>query len=185
MFRSVYIVNPKFQIKFCFFVVSLIFISSLVYPFVIYDLIGGLINKTADPAIIAALEINKVKLILALALYQLVFIGIVFIISIFQGHKIAGPLYKLKMVLEKVKEGKTPEKLKFRKGDYFEDLEVAFNEAMETLQNHHNGDFAYLSEVYSYLQNICMIVPEDKKEVLLRITHDLHTMQERFKQSQN
>ena len=110
------------------------------------------------------------------------FIGIVFLISIFQSHKIAGPMYKLRKFLKMVADGKPTGRLFFRKGDNFPEVAEDFNAAFGKLQETYNNDFAYLSEVSSYINNLALVVPEDKKPVLKEISQKLTEIQSRFKE---
>jgi hypothetical protein len=79
-----------------------------------------------------------------------------------------------------LKEGQTVPRLSFRKGDYFQDIAEDFNSAFEKVQNEHKNDFAYLSEVNTYLNNLTLVVPEDKRIVLREIRKKLDEIQERF-----
>ena len=56
-------------------------------------------------------------------------------ITIFISHKMVGPIYKLKKFLFSVNNGEKPEKLKFRKGDFFNDLPELINQTLEKTRN--------------------------------------------------
>ncbi len=134
--RTIYLVDPKFQLKFAFFVTSLVFACSLIYPLVIYEIYEGFINIAVEKGLIEisqSLENAKSTLIQLLVLFQVIFTTIVFIICIFQGHKIAGPLFKLKKFLRAIREGNSQEKLFFRKGDNFKEVAEEYNLAMEVI----------------------------------------------------
>lgn len=136
--RTIYLVDPKFQIKFAFFVTSLVFLSSLIYPLFIYETFQRLALEAKGAGLeemslkIAATEGNLVQLLL---IFQFIFTALVFVICIFQGHKIAGPLYKLKKFFKAIREGNSQEKLVFRKGDNFKDVADDYNAAMEVINN--------------------------------------------------
>jgi len=179
--RSIYLIDPKFQLKFSFFVCSLVFISSLVYPITIYEILDALMVKASTPEAVDELNDKRRMLILTLSIYQLGFTGIVFIICIFQSHKIAGPIYKLRKFLANVIDGNPAEKLFFRKGDNFQEVADDFNLVFEKIQENHNEDFAYLSEINSYINNLALVVPDDKKPVLMEISAKLTEIQDRFK----
>lgn len=179
--RSIYLINPKFQLKFSLFVCSLVFLSSLVYPLTIYELIESLVAQSNSEVIASALTRNRMKLILVLGLFQTGFTALVFVICIFQSHKIAGPMYKLKKFLQSIKDGNPPTKLFFRKGDNFQEIAEAFNEAFSTVQENHLRDFTYLSEINSYINNLSHVIPEDKKAVISEISNKLNEIQDRFK----
>jgi hypothetical protein len=62
------------------------------------------------------------------------------------------------------------------------ELADEYNDAMETVHDTHNADFAYISEVNSYINNLALVVPEDKRPVLEEIVQKLTEIQERFKE---
>ncbi|MEK6625776.1 MAG: hypothetical protein AABY86_12445 [Bdellovibrionota bacterium] len=55
-----------------------------------------------------------------------------------------------------------------------------FNLTFEQIQENYKKDLVYLSEVNTYLANLSMVVPDDKKVVLNEINRKLTEIQERF-----
>ncbi|MBT3979859.1 MAG: hypothetical protein HOE90_00820 [Bacteriovoracaceae bacterium] len=90
-------------------------------------------------------------------------------------------MFKLTKSLKDIAAGGPPQKIFFRKGDQFMEVAEAYNNAVEKMTQEHNDDFAYLSEVSSYINNLSLVVPEDKKSVLGEINTKLTEIQERFK----
>ncbi|MBF0205793.1 MAG: hypothetical protein HQK53_02790 [Oligoflexia bacterium] len=182
--RSIYLINPKFQLRLCFFISSLVFILSLIYPLTIYELFRNLTVQIGNnsPSIAQAFANNKLNLIAILAVYQLSFIAVVFMVCIFQGHKIAGPMYKVKKSLSEIIEGKPIPLIVFRKDDHFLEIANVLNEVFIKIKNDHNKDFAYISEINSYIRNLLFVIPDDKKVVLQEIINKLDEIQNRFKQ---
>ncbi|MBF0363321.1 MAG: methyl-accepting chemotaxis protein [Oligoflexia bacterium] len=179
--RSTYLINPKFQLKLSLFVSSLVLLISLVYPFTIYELFRNLALQNSSPTAIQTFTNNKMQLILVLCLYQLCFILVVFVICVFQAHKIAGPMFKLQRYLNQIAEGGSIQKISFRSGDHFTEIAEAINNALEHLKNNQIKDFSYLSEVSAYIRNLSLVVPDDKKAVLNEILVKLDEIQDRFK----
>ena len=103
-----------------------------------------------------------------------------FFICVFFSHKIAGPLYKLQKHLKLLRDGESPGKLFFRKGDYFQELADDVNLTFDHLEDSYKNDLVYLSEVTSYINNLSLVVPDDKRVVLNEISSRLSSMQERF-----
>jgi HAMP domain-containing protein len=56
------------------------------------------------------------------------------IIVIFISHRIAGPLYRLKMYMEKVENGDYSVKLNFRKNDAIHDIADGFNRMVQGIK---------------------------------------------------
>lgn len=180
--RRIYLINPKFQLKFSLYVCIILFISSLIYPVTIYDLMSNFSTYLAkySPASIETFNNQKENLIFILVLWQLGFTSLVFIICIFFSHKIAGPLYKTTKYLSEIRSEQNIKKLFFRKGDYFQELATEFNETFEHIQENYKKDFVYISEVSAYLNNLSIVVPDDKKVIINEINKKLSEIQNRF-----
>jgi len=119
------------------------FVSSLIYPFTIYDLMTSFINFALQqaPELTNKLEDKRASLILILGVWQLGFTALVFIICIFFSHKIAGPLFKLQKYLSQVRDGTAPGELFFRDGDYFQELADDFNSTFKVILESYQKDF--------------------------------------------
>jgi len=180
--RRIYLINPRFQLKFSFYVCVILFISSMIYPLTIYDIMSGFINYVLanNPALTTALQEQKKSLIIILTLWQIGFTGLVFIICILFSHKIAGPIHKLKLHMQAIREGEVIRDVTFRKSDYFSDLAEEFNETFHAIQEAQRSDFMYLSEINSYLQNLLVSMDSDKRELISEIINKLDDIQHRY-----
>ncbi|UCD19303.1 MAG: HAMP domain-containing protein, partial [candidate division WOR-3 bacterium] len=56
------------------------------------------------------------------------------ITCLFISHRIAGPLHRLKMYMEKVENGDHSVRLKFRKNDVIHDVAESFNRMVEGIR---------------------------------------------------
>ena len=180
--RTVFLVNPKFQIKFSLYICVILFLSSLIYPITIYELIDKFIIylQANNSENVQAILDKRQSLIAILALWQLGFIGLVFITSIFMTHKIAGPIYKAKKFFKLVREKKTNGELYFRKGDYFHELADEVNKTFRSIDHSRSEEMVYISEVQTYLNNLKINLPEDKVLVVNEISSKLEGMQTKF-----
>lgn len=177
--RSVFLINPGFQLKFSLIVCFVILIPTLIYPLIIYDFFD-LLAKNA-PEISAKLASVQTDLVIYLFLVQLVITVIVLIVFIFLTHRIAGPMFKLKSHLTKIREGGPISPLTFRTGDYFHDVAEEVSLFLETIQNNQETDFQYLDEISQYINNLALVVPDDKKPVLSEISRRLLIIEARYK----
>jgi methyl-accepting chemotaxis protein len=164
-------------------VCSLIFISSLIYPFTIYEIFESFFRL--DPSKANMLQKNRDELVKWLIMIQIMYVSVVFLVCIFVSHKIAGPMYKLGNYLKNIAAGNRPERLYFRNGDNFTEIADLFNQTMERIEEDRTNDFQYLSEVSSYIKNIAVVVPEDKKPILNEIIVKLDEIQSRFNSDSN
>lgn len=177
--RSVFLINPRFQLRFSLILAGLVFLSSLIYPVIFIDFVNELVTKNpgfADGAVRA-----KQDLLLYLVPIQLLFAVLTFIVSIFMTHKIAGPMYKLKNHLADIRQGEPVSALEFRAGDHFHDVAEEVSSFLETIDNNQTSDFQYLEEVSSYINNLTNVIPEDKRPVLNEISRRLNEVAERYK----
>lgn len=133
--RSNILINRKFQFKFAFFVCSWIFILSMIYPIIIYNLFEYFLKfvPAQTPEMVLRMRDVQGQVIMLLAMLQLVFLAITFLISIFLSHRIAGPLYKLRKALDEISRGNFDQRITFRKNDHFTELQDTFNEMSEHL----------------------------------------------------
>lgn len=179
--RSIFLINPQFQLRFSLIVCSIIIISTLIYPVIIYDFFQMI--SAHNPAVAKNIVAAQKDLIWFLVLIQVVITLLVFVIFIFFTHKIAGPLYKLKNHLTRIREGDAITHLTFRNGDYFHDVAEEVSLFLETISVTQEEDFQYIDEVSVYLENLSSIVPDDKKPVLNEISRRLIEIKSRYKKS--
>ena len=67
-------------------------------------------------------------------LFSMAFLLPVFILdTIKQSHRFAGPILRLRRELRDVAQGEKPQRLKFRKGDFWQDLAVDYNNMIARL----------------------------------------------------
>lgn len=180
--RSILLINPKFQLKISALVCALAVLSSLVYPMTIADILDGIPKNLlqSDPEIANRFADKKKNLMPVLLLWQIGINGFIFLYIIRVTHKIAGPMFKLQNYLQGIRDGNPITKLFFRKGDAFHEVADSINETFDSIQERQKQDFMYLSEVNSYLKNLEVVLPEDKKIVLQEINSKLTEIQNRF-----
>lgn len=177
--RSTFLIDPKFQLRFSI-VVSLIFIiGSLVYTFVVYDFMNDLGNQYALTKLGVSEAANS--FLLFLIPFQFLLTALVILTSIFLTHKVAGPLYKLKNHLSHIREGDPITPLEFRAGDNFMDVAEEVTLLLEWVVANQEADFKYVEEVSAYVDNLALVIPDDKKPVLNEISRRLKDISSRYK----
>jgi predicted DNA-binding protein YlxM (UPF0122 family) len=152
------------------------------YPVAIYELLEQVISNLAlkSPQDASRLADNKQMIILLLAVWQIGYMIVVFIFSIFFSHRIAGPLYKLTTFLKNGRKGGKPATLFFRKNDYFKEIADEYNITMDSIYQNYAADFDYLNEVDMYISNLAHALPEDKKPVIEEIHDNITKMKKRY-----
>ncbi len=177
--RSTFLIDPKFQLRFSI-VISLMFVTgSLIYAYIVYDFISDMGNQYA----LTKLGVTEAaqSFLLFLVPFQFLLTALVILTSIFLTHKVAGPLYKLKNHLLHIREGDPISPLTFRTGDNFEDVAEEVTLFLEWVVANQEADFKYVTEVSSYVDNLAMVIPDDKKPVLNEISRRLKEITTRYK----
>jgi len=64
---------------------------------------------------------------------------LIFLHSVRASHKVAGPLYRFKLVLEALKEGEISSPISIRKGDYLQQEADLINQVLESLRRNLEG----------------------------------------------
>lgn len=177
--RSVFLINPSFQVKFSLIFTAVLLVSSLVYPLIFLDFFDQIVSN--NPGITANVVTAKKELLLFLIPVQILFAILVFIFSVFMTHKIAGPLYKLKNHLFDIRQGTEITPLEFRKGDHFHDVAEEVSLFLDNIATNQENDFDYLEEVAAYVNNLSNVIPEDKRPVLNEISRRLTNISSRYK----
>ncbi|HUP57008.1 MAG TPA: methyl-accepting chemotaxis protein [Bdellovibrionota bacterium] len=135
--RSVFLINKRFQIRFCLYVCSWLIALSAVYPIIVYNLFGYLIRYVSldpfGPPLDGILK-TRSEVLWLLVLFQAVFALATFLISIFISHRIAGPLFKLGRFLDNARAGNLKDRLFFRKTDHFQELATRYNDMVDGIR---------------------------------------------------
>ncbi len=175
--RNIFIINPGFQYRFCLIICSIVFVGSLIYPITIWDLFNNFINMAPEQNV-EQLSASRDQLIWILMAIQLSFIGLVFALCLYMSHRIAGPMYKVSKYLREIRAGGALYPLTFREHDQFKEVAVEINETIEYLTQKSEDEIDYLQEVSAYIENISLVVPEDKKPVLNEIQKKIQEFQD-------
>jgi hypothetical protein len=153
--------------------------GSLVYAFVVFDFM----NDLGDQYALTKLGVSEAanSFLIFMIPFQLLLTALVILASIFLTHKVAGPLYKLKNHLIHIREGDPITPLEFRTGDNFQDVAEEVTLFLDWIVANQEADFKYVSEVSSYIDNLAMVIPDDKKPVLTEISRRLKDVTTRYK----
>jgi len=123
--RKQYLVNSRLQLGIAIRLFICMVLVALVSGWAVYSAVWHTV-------LIDFHGLNLTKMYHAISQRLLFYgLGIVLclsVLSIFFTHKIAGPIYKVRRILdESVDSGVKPQKIKFRKGDHFKEFAESFN----------------------------------------------------------
>lgn len=134
------LINPKYQIKYIFYISTSALLIVLFYSFITYYYIHENYALIIDLAPIteeakSQLQKELIQLILHIAGISSLFITAVSFIGLKLSHRTAGPLYHFKRVFTEIRQGTLSARVKLRPKDDFQDVAIAFNEMMDTLED--------------------------------------------------
>lgn len=144
--RRILLINRPFQIRFAIYVCSWLFVLSVIYPMLVsqlYDWFFKYIAADPNGPMIPFLQKSRHDMLFWLALMQICFMLMTFLMSLFMSHRIAGPLFKLSKTLNDLRNGSLA-KVGFRKQDHFQDLAQDYNFMIESVSDQISASRAHL-----------------------------------------
>ena len=135
--RKIYIIDKNFQVKFIVKFCIIVVVASV--------LLAGFVLWFSDNSTTVTIENTKVVVkntvdfiypvvfqsLLVAAVFSAVSVGV---LTMFMTHKIAGPLYRLRTDVERLKEGDYRVEFKIRQGDQLGDFSTVLADAASTLR---------------------------------------------------
>ena len=136
--RRNFLVNPRFQLRFAFFISSWVIGLSMMFPLMLneaFSIIAKLLIQDPHGPEVEQILSAKQDILRYLLISEAVFVLVVFLLGIFLAHRIAGPLYKLNQYFrEAARTGRLKPGLKFRTGDHFQELAEGYNAMVAAVQ---------------------------------------------------
>jgi len=177
--RRHFLINPNFQLRFAFYITLAIFVISLAFPLffmAVFHKAGGffLIN---NPIALQALEEAQKDFFWVYLICQIFLLFIGFGISLTLSHRIAGPLYKLKMAMIALQQGVLDRHIHFRKKDNFQELASGFNSMSDALFSRRRRDYERILSVIPKLERTQNTLAGEEKAVLqetLNVLQEIH-----------
>ena len=134
--RRQYLINPQFQLKFSFLVTLAMFTFNMAFPFFFLSMLDTAASQsfiTKNPLAVQALKEARSEFIILMVVLEVCFVLLTFVLAIFHSHKIAGPLYKLKISMTALKQGVLDRHISFRAKDNFTELAEEFNSMSDAI----------------------------------------------------
>lgn len=108
--------------------------------------------------------VNRVGAALLFFIILAILIGIVFL------HRVAGPVYRFRMILQKIAHGDIPDDMRLRDKDYFKEVALEFNNVFKSLRRKK----MLANEMVSALDEITLeSLPENARSILSRVREAL------------
>ena len=131
--RSRLLINPGFQFRFMVWMgglaVGVIAVMHLAHQWFFYQLReqARMAGLQADHVFYRFIDSRQMELNAITLFSFLAVLGVVAVVGLALSHKIAGPMYRLKVHLEEFASTRVPRPLKFRDGDFFTEIPEAYN----------------------------------------------------------
>lgn len=135
--RSIVLIDNKFQLRLsAIFIALQIFLTSL-FAFGLYIFIDSEVHTSLASAQVSLMSLSKmmVPLVTILALFNMALsIVLVVIFVIIVSHKIAGPMYRFRTVLESLSKRHFDPFMKIRPDDQLGELAISIDNAVSTVK---------------------------------------------------
>jgi len=129
--RTKIIVNKKFQYKMLLLFLIPFLIMNIVMFYCLSMSFSSLLIQNVSKEIENDLITFKNKIYIIATCGSLLIINVMFPIVLLFSHRIAGPMFKLHRKLVAFNAGSAPEKIYFRKKDFFKNFVTDFNRFLE------------------------------------------------------
>jgi HAMP domain-containing protein len=134
-------IDPKFQRRGIFFLLTITFLTSSalfgVVWFHIETILKALIESGAlrDSDLFQTIKVALFSLMASVLATVLIFSLLLIFVSVKTSHRVAGPLFALKRSLEQITEGNFKEaRIHFRPGDEFHEMAATLNRMVDELE---------------------------------------------------
>lgn len=135
--RRIVLIDHRFQLRLAGLFVLVQVVLTAIFAIGLYVFLESEVQAGLASAHAAYHTVGQMlmPIVLALAVFSLAISTIcVFVFVIALSHKIAGPLYRFKVVLDELAARRIPDHTKIRPGDQLHDLAVPFTRAVDNLE---------------------------------------------------
>ncbi len=136
---SNFLINPKYQIKYVFWIsstgISLITINALIFYSFIKENYLILVDMSPMEDNVKVQLYHELNMILLyLGIFSVIFMCIVSAFGVILSHRTAGPMFHFKRVFKDIQQGKSDQRIRLRPKDDFKDVADECNRMIEFLQ---------------------------------------------------
>ena len=155
--RKHILINPNFQVRFAVYFTISILVFASIFPIFVYTLFESMEahsvfskNQSAQQALSEA----RYDMVIFFLVVTIVIVLTSFLLALFHSHRIAGPLYKLRMSMVALQQGVLNHHIKFRTQDNFQELADGFNNMMDAVFIRRRRDFEKINSVIPKLERL-------------------------------
>jgi nitrogen fixation/metabolism regulation signal transduction histidine kinase len=155
--RKHILINPTFQIRFGLLFTLAVIVFASIFPVFVYTLFESMEHHdlfSKSTAALAALHEARSDMVVFFTVMTIVTALTSFLLALFHSHRIAGPLYKLRMSMVAMQQGVLNQHIKFRTKDNFEELADGFNAMTDSIFIRRRRDFERVNSVIPKLERL-------------------------------
>jgi sensor histidine kinase YesM len=170
--RSIFLIDRVFQLRFSFYVCAWVVALCFVYPLIVFNLFDfflrflGTHGLTVPPQAIDSIKSTRQEILWLLILLQACYLVLSFLLSLFISHRIAGPVYKLRLAFEQIRNGNVREAVRFRTKDHFVEVAEDFNSMMEHFNKGFDDNIERLGSAIGKLEKVSAKLEGDDRRSL-------------------
>jgi nitrogen fixation/metabolism regulation signal transduction histidine kinase len=151
------LIHPAFQLKFAFLFTAAVVAFSVIFPIFVYTMFDSMESHSffqKNAAALQALREARYDITIFFIVMVILFVAIAFMLALFQSHRIAGPLYKLRMAMIGMQQGVLDQHIQFRNHDNFPELADGFNAMTDAIFVRRRRDFERIHSVIPKLERL-------------------------------
>ena len=154
--RRNYLIDKSLQLRYMAMVAILVTVVSIAVGWVIYSTTWTiLLDRLENIVVIDTLIIDSARIaLLRASCFILAGICLTGLLMMFIIHRVAGPLFRVKRIMDQRAAGLIPSRLKFRKGDELQDIAAAIDAAVHKIAEVSRQNLKLVEEASVIVQRI-------------------------------
>ncbi len=129
-----------------------------------------------NPVALNALNNARQEFIVLMIILEVCFIMMTFVLALFHSHKIAGPLYKLRVSMQALKQGVLDRHISFRSKDNFPELADEFNEMSDAVFSRRRKELETINTLLPKIENLQTKLDGDQREIASEVLASLQNL---------
>lgn len=177
--RKHLLINPAFQLRFSFLFTLAVVVFSAIFPIFVYLMFGSIEQHSFfanNTSALQALREARYDLAIFLTLTFLLTIVTAFTLALFHSHRIAGPLYKLRISMVAMQQGVLDKHIRFRNHDNFQELADGFNSMTDAVFIRRRRDFERVNSVLPKLERLQATLSGEEQAVVTEVVNSLREL---------
>jgi methyl-accepting chemotaxis protein len=165
--RKIYLIKRSFQLRYVFIVLSFILLTAAISGIATYlalfpYLSEKLANVYPQGRLIVLLRDANAKALLS----TLIIIPFAVWFSVMLSHRVAGPWYRLEMILKYLADGDLSHDIRLRKNDELQSLALSLNTVVQNLREAANDNIKYAVSIDEAISQISQELNREPADIM-------------------